>query len=74
MTQVLSWITVLGLLSVLRVAPPPASFAPDEDFNGPALYGERRGPSPNGTDALEPRVRGFAVVGVELADGIRLSR
>ena len=75
MTQVLSWIAVRGLLSVLRAAPvaAPASFGPDEEYNGPSLNGAyigQQGPSLNDStfQPLDPRIGGFAVEGVELAD------
>lgn len=90
MTQVLSWIAVLGLLSVLR-APAAPSFAPDEEYNGPTLNGAyaghqgpslngayvgHQGPSLNGSPLRPPdhRIRGFAVEAVELPDGTTLGR
>jgi hypothetical protein len=77
MMSLVSWIAVLGLLSVLG-APAAPSFAPDEEYNGPTLNGAyvgHQGPSLNGS-SLQPqdaRIRGFAVEAVELPDGSTLA-
>ena len=77
----LTWTAVFALLSVLWAAPaaPPASFGPDEQYNGPTLnnaYIHEQGPSLNGSplQPLDPTIRGFAVEAVELPDGTGLGR
>jgi len=62
MTQVLTLVALLALLSFGQTAPPP----PDMEPQGPSLNG-----SPS--QALGPSVR-FVVEGVELPDGSSLSR
>ena len=62
MTQVLTLVALLALLSFGQTAPPP----PDMEPQGPTLNGAP-------LQALGPSVR-FAVEGVELPDGMLLGR